>query len=359
MRENSRPAITVYFLSLSLLSLLLFAACGQQSSLQSLDTPVKALRKSPFSTGVNAILYDDDDVSSIQSIGQAGQVHARVTCYWNEIEPVQDVWQFAPYDGLVQRATAASIPVLAIVGYSIKRVAGSDPGYGASSAISFYPPDNLQGFAAYAGTLAARYPSIRYWEVWNEPNNPAFWQPHPDAARYTEMLRLAYNAIKAANPGALVVLGGLSPGVGNGQANMVKATDFLSAVYDDEGANYFDVVGYHPYNDGVAPQQYLQDDVSSLRQVMVAHGDSDKKIWVTELDWFDGSASRAVSEQVQAQYLSSAFTILYNLDYVERVYWYNLRDYASSPQPANPALNYGLFRCDGSRRPSADAFLNF
>ena len=120
---------------------------------------------------------------------------ARVTCYWNDIEPAQGVWQFAPYDGLAQRAQAANIPVLAIVGYSIKRVASADPSPGVSGKISFYPPDDLEQFAAYAGALAARYPKIQYWEVWNEPNNTCFWQPQPDAARYTAMLKLAYNAI--------------------------------------------------------------------------------------------------------------------------------------------------------------------
>ena len=193
------------------------------------------------------------------------------------------------------------------------------------------PTDHLREFATYAGTLASRYPTVQYWEVWNEANNPAFWQPRPDPGRYTQMLALAYNAIKPANPSAVVVLGGLSAGVRNGQADVVKGSDFLSAVYQNGGRSYFDVVGFHPYDDGVAPQQCLTQALTDIHQVMVVNGDSDKKIWVTEVGWFAGTAPNAVSESGQAEYLTDAFTLLYNLDYVERAYWYNLRDYANSP----------------------------
>ena len=41
--------------------------------------------------------------------------------------------------------------------------------------------------------------------------HPAFWQPKPDPAAYTADLKAAYAAIKAVDPSAVVLSGGLAP----------------------------------------------------------------------------------------------------------------------------------------------------
>ena len=292
-----------------------------------------------------------------------------MTYYWSDIEPTEGNWQFAVYDGLVKRATDADIPILGILAYAMKRVASAAAGMqGDPWALSFCPPDNIDQFATFVGTVVARYPQVLYWEVWNEPNTTYFWRPSPDPSRYLELLKASYAAIKAANPKAVVVLGGLSPGTGNGQVNTMSASSFLETVYQDGGENYFDAVGFHPYNDGVSPDLYLADYVNSVHDVMTQYGDANKKLWVTEIGSFVGTQGNAFSETQQADYLSRAFTILYSMDSVERVYWYNLKDYSdpatpvpSSPPTAcgpgtGPPVDYGLFRYDGSARSAAEAF---
>ncbi len=336
------------------------ASCGQAPGDANLQPISKINRQSAFTVGVNSVLYDADDVAAIQTLGEPGQVPARITCYWNDIEPTADNWQFTIYDDLVKRANEARIPLLGIVGYSMRRLAASQSSLpGQPWDLSFYPPDDPQAFANYAGTLAARYPQIGAWEIWNEPNTTAFWRPAPDAARYAQMLKLSYAAIKAVNPQATVVLGGLAPGMGKGQVDTVYATDFLAALYQNGAKDSFDAVGYHPYDDGAEPDSFLDDYLTSLYSVMVRYGDGNKKMWVTEIGWFTGTAANAVSEATQADYLTRAFTLLYNREFVDHVYWYNLKDYTSLSQPNNPAVNYGLFRWDGSRRPAADSFRNF
>lgn len=325
-------------------------------------------RQGPFYWGTNAILYDSEDASLIGSLGNPGKVGARVTYYWSDIEPTAGNWQFAVYDSLMKRAGGGQIPLLGILAYAMKRVAGAAADMqGDPWALSFCPPDTLADFATFAGTVVARYPAIQYWEIWNEPNTQNFWRPGPDPARYVDLLKLAYAAVKAANPKAVVVLGGLSPGIGSGQINTMTGTSFLQAVYQSGGQPYFDAVGFHPYNGAASPDSYLTDYVSSLHDVMTQYGDGNKSIWVTEIGWYVGSGSN-LSESDQASYLSSAFSILYNLQYVQSVYWYNVRDYSNQPPvnqppasvcgpgPSGAPVDYGLFRFDGSRRPAADAF---
>ena len=355
------------------LAAFLFFGCGSgppvESPLSPGSTPGNQLqRETPFYWGSNAVLYDTQDVNLIASLGNPGKVGARVTYYWSDIEPTEGHWQFTVYDALVKRAAGAKIPLLGILAYAMKRVSSAATGMdGNPWALSFCPPDDIEQFATFAGTVAARYPQVLDWEIWNEPNTAYFWRPFPDPARYVELLQRSYAAIKAANPEAVVVLGGLSPGSGNGQVNTMSAASFLEAVYQNGGKSYFDAVGFHPYNDGVSPDSYLSDYLNSVHDVMAQYGDQNKPLWVTEIGWYVGTETNALSEAQQADYLTRAFTILRNFEFVDRVYWYNLKDYSNTPSPViapsacgpagggNP-VDYGLFRFDGSSRPAADAF---
>ena len=323
-------------------------------------------RQSPLLLGTNAVLYDAQDVDLIDSLGSPGKVGARVTYYWSDIEPTDGQWQFTAYDGLVKRATDANIPLLGILAYAMKRVAVAAADMpGDPWALSFCPPDDIEQFATFAGTVAARYPQVRYWEIWNEPNTDYFWRPSPDPARYVELLGRSYATIKAANPQAVVLVGGLATGSGGGQ---VSPASFLESIYLDGGKNYFDAVGFHPYNLDASPDSFLADYANSVHSVMTRFEDGNKPIWVTEIGWIAGTGANGLSETAQADYLSRAFDILHNLDYVERVYWYNLKDYSNPATPVTPSpgtacgpsvgipVDYGLFRYDGSPRPAADAF---
>ena len=61
----------------------------------------------------------------------------------------------------------------------------------------------------------------------------------------------------------------------------------------------------------------------------------------------------SVSESWQAAYLREARSLLASIPFVERVYWYTLRDVNQS---SDPEKNYGLFHADGSPKPAVRAF---
>jgi hypothetical protein len=214
-----------------------------------------------------------------------------------------------------------------------------------------YPPHDPDAFAAYAGNLARRYPQIREWEVWNEPNTSFFWRPAVNVQAYTDLLRSVYQAVKAANPSALVVLGGLSPGTGAEMGDAVPAVDFLNHIYQTGAGSFFDVVGYHVYGED-AMQDWLPDSLEAIRQVMDSNGDGLKPLWITEIGWYS-SGEASANEADQADCLRQALAILETIPYIERIYWFTLLDGASS---SNPEQNYGLFRADGSPKLSAGAF---
>jgi hypothetical protein len=218
-------------------------------------------------------------------------------------------------------------------------------------AVINYPPKDPDAFAAYAANLAGRYPQIQAWEVWNEPNTSFFWRPAVDAEAYTNLLKKTYRAVKVANPKSMVILGGLSPGNSNGVADSVPAADFLSLIYQGGGGAFFDAVAYHAYGEGTL-EDWLADALLGIRYVMDSNGDVAKPVWITEMGCYTHGPG-SVSEAWQAEYLSEARTFLARTPYVERLYWYTLRDANNS---TDPEMNYGLFRADGSPKLAVKAF---
>jgi hypothetical protein len=159
----------------------------------------------------------------------------------------------------------------------------------------FSPPRSAEQSAAFVATLVRRYgpngsfwaahpavPAlpIRTWQIWNEPvggdgdTTPSvFWvDDEPFQARFVELMRTSYAAIKAVDPTATVVLGAL---VG-------KSWLQLQRIYDAAGAGTFDAVALHPYT--VDPDDVLQV-LRNVRGVMQANGDGAKPIEITEITW--------------------------------------------------------------------------
>lgn len=100
-----------------------------------------------------------------------------------------------------------------------------------------------------AGMAAAGADAI---EIWNEPNLAVDWpEGQINGASYTEMLRRAYVAIKAANPGTMVISGAPAPTGAEAAfpGRVVNDDKFLAQMAAAGAANYMDCVGVH-YNSG-------------------------------------------------------------------------------------------------------------
>lgn len=187
--------------------------------------------------------------------------------------------------------------------------------------------DHLDGRAAFL-------------EAWTEPNSADFWATGPDPAAFARLLTTTYDAVRAADPGVLVVSGGLA---GNDLG-------FLTRTYDALGSERpFDLLGLHPYTDGAAPLERpsasrfrgtfgtVDESLLGYRDVhalMVEHGDGDVPIYVGELGWSTTAWSEAagVPDATRAEYLGEALGAVTCTPYVEVLSWYYLH-----PTPWNPA----------------------
>jgi Big-like domain-containing protein len=229
------------------------------------------------------------------------------------------------------------------------------------------PPDPSD-FANFAHTFAGRMAGagVAAYEIWNEEDETTFWAGTPSAAQYAGVVRAAYPAIKSADPDAKVLLGPLT---GNNY-------DFLNQLYANGAGGFFDAVSVHTDTACLvaAPSWYYRDNGNVARftflgfrtvhDVMAAHGDGAKPIWMTEFGWttatstcargmWAGQKPAGVSEGQQAANLKEAYHCLAAYPYVETALWFTLSDTNTEGDELD---HYGLQRLDASHKPSWDAF---
>ncbi|MDE1924556.1 MAG: beta-xylosidase [Patescibacteria group bacterium] len=308
----------------------------------------------------------------LDAIVALGITWLRFDADWSYIQREQGgAYNWRVIDRIVVAAHTRGLQVLPILDFSPWWA--HDPECGSSRC---QPSDPMQ-FAAFAGAAAVHFApqGVHDWEIWNEPNIVRFWQPAPDPAAYARLLEDASAAIKKADPSAQVISGGLaSAETSDGN---IAPVDFLQALYTDGAGPSFDAVGFHPYSFPALPSypaqwnawQEMAATNPSLRSVMVAHGDSAKKIWITEFGAPTGGPGAGadvgdynladnpdhVSEALQALILTDAVTQVRELSFAGPLFWYTYIDLGTDPGTTENF--YGLLRYDGSKKPAFDALM--
>jgi hypothetical protein len=244
-----------------------------------------------FGASVNR-LFNAQDVSratidfQLARLAATGATIARSDALWEAAEPVAPVagvhhydWAFA--DEIAGSLAAHGLQWLPIIDYSAPW-AQSVPG------VDHSPPASAADYAAYAGAFAARYgPGGAFWtahpalqarpvdtyEIWNEPDNPVFWKPTPDPARFAALYLAARAAIRAADPAARVIVGGLTA-VSPFVPGMLAARPEVRSALDG--------VGIHLY--GASPAVLL-GRLAQARAALTAAGLGSTPLYVTEFGW--------------------------------------------------------------------------
>ena len=253
------------------------------------------------------------------------------------------------------------------------------------------PADRLSDWTDYLTAVATRYKGrIAGYQIWNEPNLAVEWGGKtPNAAEYTQLLIASYQAIKRADPQAVVITAGLSPTTDTSPSARPDV-QYLKEMYAAGAKGSFDLLGAHgagfkaepeadpavvaldpslTNNDPSAPELkriYTFRHVEDLRKVMVDQGDSDHKMAILEMGWTSDPRAdspyrwHSVTEDQKADYLVRAFryawanwsyvafmTVLYIPDPTwtrsqEQLYW-SITNPDGSARPAYRSLQTALF----------------
>ncbi len=317
-----------------------------------------------FGVSVNR-LFNDRTYSQAQIDAQlaalqaTGATVARSDALWELAEPTPPTDGVHRYDWAFDDEIAASLTAhllrwLPIVDYS-PPWAQSIPGQDHS------PPRAAADLAAYAAGLAARYgPGGTFWalhpeltaepvdtfEIWNEPDNTEFWLPAPNAAAYADLYLTARDAIRAVQPTARVIVGGLT-----------SPATFLPAMLRarPDLAGQLDGVAIHPYGTTIA---MVLGRARGARSALASLGLGGVPLYVTEFGWttHPPGALDFAPERLRPQYIERTFAALGHSDCgLAAALLYTW--VTPERDPANAQDWFGIHPPGGGTSPDTDAFI--
>ena len=305
-----------------------------------------------FGYGMQAHMWGNDLGPIIGAIKGMGFNWAKQQIEWKVIEPGKGDYQWGEMDRMANGLASAGInPMYSVVkAPKWARPGGTD--FGVEG-----PSENPQDYADMIGAMAARYKGkVKAYEIWNEQNLHYEWgNEQIDPGRYMQILKLAYAAVKAQDPGAVVISGALTP-TGAPAPWAMDDLAYLEAMYQNGLKDACDAVGAHPSGYNVPPDADWQTweaaglnftgpvtnrhhswsfkaTMEGYRNIMVNHGDSAKIIWPTEFGWassasptknYEYAADNTLEEQatytVQAYQMGKAWgwvgpMFLWNLNF--------------------------------------------
>jgi len=282
--------------------------------------------------GINTFLEQEVEVKKrerqVQIISDAGFNWIRQEFPWADIEVHSkgefddrrsgnsvDAW--LKYDQIVELAKQYDLEVIARL--------SSPPNWAQELGDvngAFAPPASYVDFADYIYAVVDRYRGdVSYYQIWNEPNIYPEWGEQPVSPEdYTEMLCVAYRAVKDANSDAVVLAAALAPTVALSERDLNDFV-YLERMYQSGAGDCFDIMSVQGYGLWSGPTDHrMHPGVINfarnkyIRDIMVAHNDSEKSIWISEMNWNalpDGSGIHPTYGQVtldqQAKWVPFAY----------------------------------------------------
>ena len=352
-----------------------------------LAVPAASARSVP--QGFMGVMYDSgieksaDDVQDGQwdLMASSGVETVRTVFNWAEAQPGGrgSPFDFTRTDGFVRRGALRNQDVLPVVFYA--------PRWARAYKNRFTsPPKSRSDYVTYLAALVERYGPegtfwsehpelprhpVRQWQIWNEPHLPAYWDapergPYGYLRAYPLLLRSSYNIVKSLDPGAKIVLAGITQ----------RAWEEIELLYQHHIKPYFDVAALQ-----IFPQTVKRSVKASalFRDALRARRDGRKPIYVTEISW-PASKGRTQGIKYQRQETPTGMASKLGKMYsamarnrrrlgIGKVFWYtwsspygrggSIFNYAGlqrfdyrtfSPQPALGAYQRAARRLEGCRK---------
>lgn len=346
--------------------------------------PAPRLGGAGFDYGIQGDFFSDGNYArSYGAIRDIGFSWVKQQIEWKRYEPQKGNYQWGDIDKFVNSASDNGFNVLLSV---VKAPNWARPGDDDRSVEG--PPANPQDYADFIGAMAARYAGkVKAYEIWNEQNLWYEWGGQGgriNAGAYMNLLRLAYRAVKANDPGALVISGAMTPTGVNDGSIAIDDMAYLQQMYANGLRGVSDGIGIHPsgFNNppdadwrthGGAnfkghPSFFFRSTMEGYRNIMVANGDGGKKLWPTEFGWASAHNLGAgpargyeyaaeISEQDQANYVVRAYQIARGWGWVGPMFLWNL-NFGPVAGARDEKAAFGIVRPDWSRRPAFEALAN-
>lgn len=202
----------------------------------------------------------------MKRVNEAGMTSLREDFSFTRFLSKGGEWDFSKFDVLVDSLTRSGVGTVGILSAydNDLRVRGL------SDLVPIH--QHPEAWRRYVRTVVGRYHDrVHHWVIWNEQDG-GFWGVAPNADEYVSLLKICHEEIKAIDPTAKVILGGLS----------YWNTNYLRAVYRAGGKGLFDIVGVHRYGEGPDSNAKIARTMREFRALMAEQGHSDMPVWILE-----------------------------------------------------------------------------
>ena len=308
--------------------------------------------------------------------GKVGTI--RVFLNWAGIDQTSDPSaadnNWSSMDPIVLEAAQSGIDVLPFVFGTPEWVAKNLDGHSCSpSQCVLYAPSSQAALDAWQhfltqtverygpnGDFWAAHPEvpktpIEDYQLWNEQNSKSFFLPKPKPKKYAKLLTAGSQGVRAVDPQANVVLGGMAELAGSKKA--IPGSEYLEDLYRVRGVkSHFDGVAPHPYGASITK---VSSQVETYRKVMKKAHDSKAGMWVTEVG--AGSAKGGTSLNRGSKGQASLLKQIYKYFlkhrksfHVDQVDWYSWMD--SQTALCSWCKTSGLLKGSGAAKPSYKQF---
>ncbi|MGN6370852.1 MAG: GH39 family glycosyl hydrolase [Phycisphaerae bacterium] len=282
----------------------------------------------------------------------------RIAFSWLEMEHQPGTVDFSFWDAFVTMATDEfHIRLIPYVCYTPRWAAPP----GAGDGFWHSPPRDPEMFGQFMRILVRHYKSrIHSWELWNEPDNPAYWTGTVED--YARLVKAGSRAVREEDPVAKVVLGGIAGTV-----------SFVARLFREQHiAPAIDVVNAHAYyetwnEDAI---ERIPEYVGKIADVIAQWG-SRQRIWLAEVGYSDFRKSGGyVSEQYvsrfafehtaafQGDVILRAAALARSTNKVDVFAWYRINDLPESQEVIGDVnnLHLGIMDVHGAEKPGVSAF---
>ena len=282
----------------------------------------------------------------------------RFTLRWNEIarrrpknptSPRDRAYDWRRPDRVLRGLRRHGLtPVLTLVGTPAWANGGRGP---------MYAPPRPRDFRSFAHAAAKRYPWVRYWLIWNEPNKRLWLRPTKPAIYVRHLLNPGYEAIHAVLPHARVGGGVTGPRGGLGGVAPTAWIRGMAAAHAK-----LDAYAHHPYPSTPAEtpssggcRTCPSITMATIRKllVLVKRSFGPKPIWLTEYGYQSNPPDTflGVPLKRQANMVSLAAMRAWRLPRVTMLFQYLYRD-----ELVLSRFQTGLVFANDRPKPSLQAF---
>ncbi|GER91021.1 hypothetical protein KDW_51830 [Dictyobacter vulcani] len=197
-------------------------------------------------------------------VHQLGANMGRLFFVWDQIEPERGHFVWEAIDTLLEQLEPSDEAWITLNASSL---------WATRHATNFQPPSpalHPEDYYRFVSTLVSHCKGrVRYWQCENEPTNPMLWEGTPQD--YSNQLKIFSQAVKEADPEAVVILAGavdaFHEAAGAHNPDTQSERDFFDYLLR-ENATDFDVFDLHTYGDPYA----IRPNIDAVRQKMATFG---------------------------------------------------------------------------------------